>query len=156
MEPSRWCAFQPKVWNLLSSHPSHRSAYCSSTCCEGASPLETNPKGQREVHCPTTSDIPGWCRGCWCQRWCPALPNAGPGLTRALAAVNNMVAADLEGVDFFVCNTDAQVQKTWSCMRSPAHDSSPDPVEALMTSMCDHRVLLGDTGLGAGAKPDIG
>jgi len=50
-------------------------------------------------------------------------------------AVNNMVAADLEGVDFFVCNTDAQ---------------------ALMTSMCDHRVLLGDTGLGAGAKPDIG
>merc|ERR1712166_898738 len=50
-------------------------------------------------------------------------------------AVNNMVAAGLEGVDFMVCNTDAQ---------------------ALMSSTCENRVLLGDTGLGAGAKPDYG
>ena len=50
-------------------------------------------------------------------------------------AVNNMVDAGLEGVDFFVCNTDAQ---------------------ALMASNCEQRILLGDTGLGAGAKPEIG
>jgi len=50
-------------------------------------------------------------------------------------AVNNMVSSGLEGVNFHVCNTDAQ---------------------ALMTSLCEARVLLGDTGLGAGAKPDIG
>jgi len=50
-------------------------------------------------------------------------------------AVNNMVTAGLGGVDFMVCNTDAQ---------------------ALMSSECENRVLLGDTGLGAGAKPDYG
>src|SRR5258706_2946559 len=53
-------------------------------------------------------------------------------------AVNNMIAAGLEGVDFVVANTDAQ---------------------ALATSSAEHRIQLGvnlTEGLGAGSKPEIG
>jgi cell division protein FtsZ len=53
-------------------------------------------------------------------------------------AVNNMVAASLEGVEFVVANTDAQ---------------------ALTRARPEHRFQLGLTvteGLGAGARPDIG
>jgi len=53
-------------------------------------------------------------------------------------AVDNMIAANLRGVDFVVANTDAQ---------------------QLMHSKCDRRVQLGPhltQGLGAGAKPDVG
>ena len=53
-------------------------------------------------------------------------------------AVNNMIAGDLEGVEFVVANTDAQ---------------------SLFQSLCEHRVRLGvniTQGLGAGARADIG
>lgn len=53
-------------------------------------------------------------------------------------AVDNMIASDLEGVNFVVCNTDAQ---------------------ALQKSLCDERVQLGTQitqGLGAGSDPDVG
>jgi cell division protein FtsZ len=53
-------------------------------------------------------------------------------------AVNNMVAAKLEGVDFVVANTDAQ---------------------ALQRAQTEHRFQLGlsvTEGLGAGARPDVG
>lgn len=53
-------------------------------------------------------------------------------------AVNNMIRSNLEGVEFVVCNTDAQ---------------------ALSQSLCQHRVQLGaqvTQGLGAGARPEIG
>ncbi|MCB2106452.1 MAG: cell division protein FtsZ, partial [Rhodobacteraceae bacterium] len=53
-------------------------------------------------------------------------------------AVNNMIQAALDGVDFVVANTDAQ---------------------AIAASRTDRRIQLGrDTtqGLGAGARPDIG
>lgn len=53
-------------------------------------------------------------------------------------AVNNMIASNLTGVDFVVCNTDAQ---------------------ALVSNLADHKVQLGvalTEGLGAGAKPEIG
>jgi cell division protein FtsZ len=53
-------------------------------------------------------------------------------------AVNNMIDAGLEGVDFVVANTDAQ---------------------ALSQSRCDVRIQLGagtTEGLGAGAQPDVG
>lgn len=53
-------------------------------------------------------------------------------------AVNNMIRAHLEGVEFIVANTDAQ---------------------ALAQSSCDRRIQLGTTvtqGLGAGSRPDIG
>jgi len=53
-------------------------------------------------------------------------------------AVNNMVAAKLEGVDFVVANTDAQ---------------------ALAQSKAEHKIQLGartTEGLGAGAQPDVG
>lgn len=53
-------------------------------------------------------------------------------------AVNNMIRAQLEGVEFTVANTDAQ---------------------ALEQSCCDRRIQLGMTvtqGLGAGSRPDIG
>jgi cell division protein FtsZ len=53
-------------------------------------------------------------------------------------AVDNMIAANLRGVDFVVANTDAQ---------------------QLMHSRADRRVQLGPhltQGLGAGAKPDVG
>jgi cell division protein FtsZ len=53
-------------------------------------------------------------------------------------AVDNMIAANLRGVDFVVANTDAQ---------------------QLMHSKCDRRVQLGPhltQGLGAGARPDVG
>ena len=53
-------------------------------------------------------------------------------------AVNNMIAAKLEGVDFVVANTDAQ---------------------ALAQSKAERRIQLGvhvTEGLGAGAQPDIG
>jgi len=53
-------------------------------------------------------------------------------------AVNNMISASLEGVEFIVANTDAQ---------------------ALGQSLADRRVQLGITitqGLGAGARPDVG
>ncbi|PCI40683.1 MAG: cell division protein FtsZ [Rhodospirillaceae bacterium] len=53
-------------------------------------------------------------------------------------AVNNMIAANLEGVEFLVANTDAQ---------------------ALTFSQADRRIQLGSgltQGLGAGSKPEIG
>ena len=53
-------------------------------------------------------------------------------------AVNNMIEAGLEGVDFVVANTDAQ---------------------ALAQSKCERRIQLGATtteGLGAGAQPEVG
>lgn len=53
-------------------------------------------------------------------------------------AVNNMIASNLEGCEFLVCNTDAQ---------------------ALEHSECDNRLQLGahvTGGLGAGSKPEIG
>ncbi|MEQ8653087.1 MAG: cell division protein FtsZ [Kiloniellales bacterium] len=53
-------------------------------------------------------------------------------------AVNNMIASNLSGVEFLVCNTDAQ---------------------ALTQSGCSNRLQLGRNltrGLGAGARPDIG
>ncbi|MEM7653137.1 MAG: cell division protein FtsZ, partial [Pseudomonadota bacterium] len=53
-------------------------------------------------------------------------------------AVNNMIKANLEGVEFAVANTDAQ---------------------AIGQSECDQRIQLGiniTQGLGAGARPDIG
>ncbi|MBC6406233.1 MAG: cell division protein FtsZ [Rhodospirillales bacterium] len=53
-------------------------------------------------------------------------------------AVNNMIASNLSGVEFLVCNTDAQ---------------------ALTQSSCQNRLQLGRNltrGLGAGARPDIG
>jgi len=53
-------------------------------------------------------------------------------------AVNDMIASQLEGVEFLVANTDAQ---------------------ALSGSKADRRVQIGATvtgGLGAGAKPDVG
>jgi cell division protein FtsZ len=53
-------------------------------------------------------------------------------------AVNNMIEAGLEGVDFVVANTDAQ---------------------ALVQSRCERRIQLGvatTEGLGAGAQPDVG
>jgi cell division protein FtsZ len=53
-------------------------------------------------------------------------------------AVNNMISSNLNGVDFVVCNTDAQ---------------------ALLGSLAEHKVQLGTLvteGLGAGAKPEIG
>ena len=53
-------------------------------------------------------------------------------------AVNNMIGARLEGVNFLVANTDAQ---------------------ALAQSKADHKIQLGaelTEGLGAGAKPEVG
>ena len=53
-------------------------------------------------------------------------------------AVNNMISAALEGVEFVVANTDAQ---------------------ALGQSLADRRIQLGITitqGLGAGARPEVG
>ncbi|PCJ98536.1 MAG: cell division protein FtsZ [Zetaproteobacteria bacterium] len=53
-------------------------------------------------------------------------------------AVNNMIASNLEGCEFLVCNTDAQ---------------------ALSTSLSENKVQLGVNvtgGLGAGSKPEIG
>ncbi|NNE82827.1 MAG: cell division protein FtsZ [Alphaproteobacteria bacterium] len=53
-------------------------------------------------------------------------------------AINNMISADLEGVEFVVANTDAQ---------------------ALDQSLCETQIQLGATltnGLGAGANPGIG
>src|SRR4051794_30409253 len=53
-------------------------------------------------------------------------------------AIDNMVAAHLEGVEFLACNTDAQ---------------------ALGSCRADRRVQLGPTvtrGLGAGARPEVG
>src|SRR6202171_4459955 len=53
-------------------------------------------------------------------------------------AVNNMIAAKLEGVEFVVANTDAQ---------------------ALAQSKAERRIQIGarlTEGLGAGAKPDVG
>ncbi len=50
-------------------------------------------------------------------------------------AVNHMFRQGIEGVDFIQCNTDAQVL-----------DESPVPI----------KVQLGNRGLGAGAKPEVG
>src|SRR5579863_5992548 len=53
-------------------------------------------------------------------------------------AVNNMIRANLEGVEFLVCNTDAQ---------------------ALAHSAASRRMQLGlnlTKGLGAGSRPDVG
>lgn len=53
-------------------------------------------------------------------------------------AVNNMIASNLEGCEFVVCNTDSQ---------------------ALENSLCHSRVQLGTLvtgGLGAGSKPEVG
>ncbi len=53
-------------------------------------------------------------------------------------AVDNMIAGGMSGVEFLICNTDAQ---------------------ALLKSRCEHRLQLGEEvtkGLGAGCSPDIG
>lgn len=53
-------------------------------------------------------------------------------------AVNNMISSGLQGVEFVVCNTDAQ---------------------ALEGSLCENKLQLGVTvtgGLGAGARPEVG
>src|SRR5215510_13444142 len=53
-------------------------------------------------------------------------------------AINNMISAGLDGVDFVVANTDAQ---------------------ALAASAAEHKLQLGvnlTEGLGAGSKPEIG
>ena len=53
-------------------------------------------------------------------------------------AIANMIAANVEGVDFIVANTDAQ---------------------ALNSSPAEHRIQLGSDiteGLGAGARPEVG
>ena len=53
-------------------------------------------------------------------------------------AVNNMIQSNLEGVEFLVCNTDAQ---------------------ALTQSQCQNRLQLGRSltrGLGGGSRPDVG
>jgi cell division protein FtsZ len=53
-------------------------------------------------------------------------------------AIANMIAAEIEGVDFIVANTDAQ---------------------ALNNSVAEHRIQLGSDitqGLGAGARPEVG
>ena len=53
-------------------------------------------------------------------------------------AVNNMIRSNLEGVEFVVCNTDAQ---------------------ALSQSLSERKLQMGTTitqGLGAGSRPDIG
>ena len=53
-------------------------------------------------------------------------------------AVNNMIKSQLEGAEFVVANTDAQ---------------------ALLQSLCEKRIQLGleiTSGLGAGARPDVG
>ena len=53
-------------------------------------------------------------------------------------AVDNMIRAKLDGVDFLIANTDSQ---------------------ALEQSQCEHRVQLGrgvTRGLGAGSRPDVG
>ncbi|MGE4313943.1 MAG: cell division protein FtsZ [Pseudobdellovibrionaceae bacterium] len=53
-------------------------------------------------------------------------------------AVDNMIHANMQGVEFVVCNTDAQ---------------------ALQASLADHKIQLGasvTSGLGAGAKPEVG
>src|SRR5262245_17954233 len=53
-------------------------------------------------------------------------------------AVSNMIKSKLEGVEFVVCNTDAQ---------------------ALAQSLCERRIQLGGNitqGLGAGSRPDVG
>ena len=52
-------------------------------------------------------------------------------------AVNNMITAHLEGVEFLACNTDAQ---------------------SLAQSLTERRIQLGTSitqGLGAGARPEI-
>jgi cell division protein FtsZ len=53
-------------------------------------------------------------------------------------AVNNMIRANLEGVEFVVANTDAQ---------------------AIKGSLAERRIQLGTSitrGLGAGSRPDVG
>ncbi len=53
-------------------------------------------------------------------------------------AVDNMIAGGMSGVEFLICNTDAQ---------------------ALLKSRCEHRLQLGEEvtqGLGAGCSPEIG
>lgn len=53
-------------------------------------------------------------------------------------AINNMIRSGLEGVEFIVCNTDAQ---------------------ALAQSLTETRIQLGlkvTQGLGAGSRPDVG
>ncbi len=53
-------------------------------------------------------------------------------------AVNNMIASNLDGCEFLVCNTDSQ---------------------ALGNSLCESKVQLGSSvtgGLGAGSKPEVG
>src|SRR5450432_1836343 len=65
----------------------------------------------------------------------PRITVIGGGGTNA---VDNMIAANLQGVEFVVANTDAQ---------------------QLMHSRADRRIQLGPhitQGLGAGAKPEIG
>src|SRR6185503_11625254 len=53
-------------------------------------------------------------------------------------AVNNMIRANLAGVEFAICNTDAQ---------------------AMQQNLCDRRIQLGigvTRGLGAGSRPEVG
>ena len=50
-------------------------------------------------------------------------------------AVKHMYSEGIVGVDFLICNTDAQ---------------------ALHKNVVPSKLVLGDTGLGAGAKPEVG
>ncbi|HEY1504178.1 MAG TPA: cell division protein FtsZ [Stellaceae bacterium] len=53
-------------------------------------------------------------------------------------AVNNMIRANLAGVEFVICNTDAQ---------------------AMLQNLCERRIQMGigvTRGLGAGSRPDVG
>jgi cell division protein FtsZ len=77
-----------------------------------------------------------------------SMPPGGPDLRPSILvvgvggaggnAVNNMIRSNLEGVDFVVCNTDAQ---------------------ALEQTLSDRKIQMGTEvtqGLGAGSRPDIG
>ena len=50
-------------------------------------------------------------------------------------AVNHMVEAGVQGVTFYVANTDKQV---------------------LNYSRCENKIILGSNGLGAGGNPEVG
>ena len=56
------------------------------------------------------------------------------GVGGAGTTVNHMISKDLKGVEFQCANTDAQA----------------------LTSLLQKKLQLGDTGLGAGAKPEVG
>lgn len=101
---------------------------------DGPAPTETAPTTQGpteakmtlNLHAPTTEE-----------QLQPRITVVGTGGAGG-NAVNNMITSNLEGVEFLVCNTDAQ---------------------ALAGSQCPQRLQLGRNitqGLGAGSRPDVG